>query len=52
LTTVDVTGMEGVAVGDEVVLLGEGVSVEEHARWSGTIAYDILCGVRARFEVR
>jgi alanine racemase len=48
LTTVDVSGME-VSAGDEVVLLGEGVTAEDHARWSATISYDILCGVRARF---
>jgi alanine racemase len=46
LTTVDVTGL-AVEVGDEVVLLGEGVSAEDHARWCGTIAYEILCGIRA-----
>ena len=46
LTTVDVTGIH-VAVGDEVVLLGAGVSAEYHARWCGTIAYEILCGIRA-----
>jgi len=51
LTTVDVTDIAGVAVGDEVVLLGEGVSAEDHAGWSGTIAYDILCGIRAKFRV-
>jgi alanine racemase len=50
LTTVDVTGLE-VEVGDEVVLLGKGVSVEDHAGWCGTIAYEILCGVRARVEL-
>jgi alanine racemase len=44
---VDVTGI-AVEVGDEVVLLGDGVSAEDHARWCGTIAYEILCGVRAR----
>jgi alanine racemase len=49
LTMVDVTEMGGVGVGDEVVLLGEGVSAEEIAGWSGTISYDILCGIRARF---
>jgi alanine racemase len=38
----------GVAVGDEVVLLGEGVTADDHARWSGTISYEILCGIRAR----
>jgi alanine racemase len=52
LITVDVTDSAGIAVGDEVVLLGEGVSAEDHARWSGTIAYDILCGVRANFVLK
>jgi alanine racemase len=23
------------------------VSVEDHARWCGTIPYEILCGIRA-----
>jgi alanine racemase len=50
LTVVDVSGIEGVHEGMEAVLLGEGVTVEDHARWSGTIAYDILCGIRAQFE--
>ncbi len=52
LTTVDVTGIDGVHVGSEVVLLGDGVSAEDHARWSGTIAYDILCGLKAKFVAR
>jgi len=45
LTTVDVTGMD-VRVGDEVVLLGDGVTADDHARIAGTIPYEILCGVR------
>jgi alanine racemase len=49
LMTVDVTHIAGVAVGEEVVLLGEGCSAEDQAGWSGTIAYDILCGIRAKF---
>jgi alanine racemase len=48
LTVVDATGVEGVAVGDEVVLLGDGVTAEDHARIAGTIPYEILCGVRER----
>jgi alanine racemase len=51
LTTVDVTGFV-VEVGDEVVLLGEGVTAEDHAGWCGTIAYEILCGVRSRMELQ
>jgi alanine racemase len=49
LTTVDVTDIAGVAVGDEVVLLGDRVTADDHARWSGTISYEILCGIRARW---
>jgi alanine racemase len=47
LTMVDVTEIAGVAVGDEVVLLGDGVTADDHARLAGTISYEILCGVRA-----
>jgi alanine racemase len=44
---VDGSGIEGVRVGDEVVLLGDGVTADDHARLAGTISYEILCGVRA-----
>ena len=45
LTAVDVSEIEGVRVGDEVVVLGDGVTADDHARIAGTIAYEILCGV-------
>jgi alanine racemase len=47
LTVVDVTEIPGVAVGDEVVMLGDGVTADDHARLANTIAYEIVCGVRA-----
>jgi alanine racemase len=47
LTTVDVTALAGVAVGDEVILLGEGITAEDHAALAETIPYEILCGVRS-----
>jgi alanine racemase len=40
-----------VGLGEEVILLGDGVSAEDHARWCGTIAYEILCGVKGRVEL-
>ena len=46
LTTVDVTGLS-VDEGDEVVLLGDGVTAQDHARLAGTIAYEILCGIKS-----
>lgn len=47
LTVVDVTEIPGVLEGDEVTLLGDGVTANDHAVWAGTISYEILCGVRA-----
>jgi alanine racemase len=47
LTVVDVTEIAEAIEGAEVTLLGEGVSAEDHARWSETIPYEILCGIRA-----
>ena len=47
LTIVDVTEIRGVVAGDEAVVLGEGVTAEDHARLAGTISYEILCGVKA-----
>ena len=46
LTSVDVTGIDGVRPGDDAVLLGDGITADDHARIAGTIAYEILCGVR------
>ena len=47
LTMVDVTAIPGVRIGDEVVLLGEGITAGDHARFAQTIPYEILCGIRA-----
>lgn len=52
LTIVDVTHLPGVRVGEEAVVLGEGVSAADHARWCGTIPYEILCGVKGKFVLR
>jgi alanine racemase len=47
LTIVDVTSIPSVSVGDEAVVLGEGVSADDHACLAKTIPYEILCGVKA-----
>lgn len=56
LTLVDVTGIPGVAVGDEVVLLGtrDGLSVDalEHARLANSSPYEILCNISKRVPRR
>ncbi len=44
---VDITDIDGVAVGDEAVLLGtqgtETITADDIAAWAGTISYEILC---------
>ena len=49
----DVTGIAGVAVGDEVILIGadtagNNIAVEELATAAGTIPYEIFCGISKR----
>ncbi len=52
LTLADVTGLPGVSVGDEVILLGalDGLSVDarEHAELANTNVYEILCAISKR----
>ena len=52
---VDVSAVDGVKLGDEVVLLGaQGadpaarISAEELAGWAGTITWEIFCGISKR----
>ena len=56
LTLVDVSGIPGVSVGDEVVLLGtvDGLSVDalEHARLANSSPYEILCNISKRVPRR
>lgn len=49
----DVTGIDGVAVGDEVTLLGpdpsgDCITAQELAEAAGTIPYEIFCGISKR----
>lgn len=52
MTMLDVTGVPGVTVGDEVVLIGrqgdESIPVQELAKWLETSSYETLCGITAR----
>lgn len=56
LTLVDVTGIPGVAVGDEVILLGasDALSVDalEHADLANSTPYEILCNISKRVPRR
>ncbi len=45
---IDVTDIENVCEGDEVVLFGRDLSVDELAQAAGTINYEIICGISPR----
>jgi alanine racemase len=51
-TIIDVTGIPDVKINDEVILIGERnelkVTAEELARKTGTISYEITCGINRR----
>ena len=53
-TVVDVTDIPKAKAGDEVVLLGtqgqETISAEDHARWAGTIPWEIFTSIAVRVE--
>jgi alanine racemase len=50
--TVDVTGVEGVAAGSEVICLGkcgdDSITPDDWAKFKGTHAYDIICSFGGR----
>ncbi len=48
MITVDLTSLNDVKVGDRVTLWGEGLPLEEVARWANMIPYELICGVTAR----
>ena len=54
--TLDVTDIDGVAVGDVVTLIGvdgeERITAEQVGRWSGTISYEVLTSLGPRVEIR
>jgi alanine racemase len=52
MITVDLRSQPGAKPGDPVVLWGEGLPVEEIAEVAGTIAYELLCGITRRVDVR
>jgi alanine racemase len=49
---VDVTDVPGASVADAVTLVGqdgaEMISIDDVARWAGTVNYEILCGISKR----
>ncbi len=50
MLTVDLRDQPDVRIGDEAVLWGEGLPIEEIAEAAGTIAYELVCRLTARVD--
>ncbi len=50
MTMIDVTDIPGVQEGDEVFVFGEGLRIQEIAKWINTIPYEIMTSVSARVK--
>jgi alanine racemase len=48
----DLGSRSGAQVGDEVVLWGDGLPVDDVAAMAGTISYELLCGVGRRVQLK
>lgn len=51
MITIDLTGITHVKLGDQVLLWGDGLPVEQIARHVNTIPYTLLCGITRRVRV-
>ncbi len=50
MTMIDVTGIKGLSEGDEVLVFGKELPVQQVARWADTIAYEIMTAVSHRVK--
>ena len=50
MTMVDVTGIAGIRQGDEAIIFGKEISIQDLANWAGTIPYEIMTGISERVK--
>lgn len=50
MTMIDITGMEDLREGDEVIIFGKELPVQQLAEWAGTIPYEIMTAVSQRVK--
>jgi Alr-MurF fusion protein len=50
MVMVDVTGIPGVKQGDEVIIFGKEIPIQELANWAGTIPYEIMTSISERVK--
>jgi len=47
---VDVTGIAGIKQGDEVIIFGKELPIQDLANWACTIPYEIMTGISTRVK--
>jgi alanine racemase len=50
MTMVDITGISDVNEGDEVIVFGNELSIQQAAEWANTIPYEIMTGISQRVK--
>jgi alanine racemase len=50
MTMVDVTGISDIHEGDEVIIFGNELSIQQLAEWANTIPYEIMTGISQRVK--
>jgi Alr-MurF fusion protein len=50
MTMVDVTGISDIHEGDEVIIFGKELSIQQIADWANTIPYEIMTGISQRVK--
>jgi alanine racemase len=50
MTMIDVTDIKGVKEGDEVIVFGKELPIQDMAAWAGTIPYEIMTGISQRVK--
>jgi Alr-MurF fusion protein len=50
MTMIDISDIEHVKEGDEVLVFGEELPITKVAKWAGTIPYEILTGISSRVQ--
>lgn len=50
MTMIDITGINGIQEGDEVIVFGKELPVSQVAAWAETIPYEIMTGVSQRVK--
>jgi len=50
MTMIDVTNINGIEEGDEVIIFGGELPIQKIAEWAGTIPYEIMTGISQRVK--